>query len=365
MKRNLLILVVFLLSIADGVSQATFNTGAFGVNVNQYGKIIIVAPNGLEQMWRTSVLVGSSSTAVFDYQNDAEELDPTILVSNPTMSDFEIYGAYDNSYSHDPPDVIVKLNAYGWNNGGYIILKFNIKNSGTTTYNALAGLDIIPYIDEEDGFDTVSYNTTAGVIRFHRGTQTNTGIKLLSSSLSSLFSFEYYDGYYVDSDYWNWMNHGSLQPLYASNTSDGSVSITSQSAVGLAPGASFNVFYAMALGTNEQTMLANIAAAEQRYYVITSVEDAKPAANEFNLGQNIPNPFRNSTTISYQVPDDGFVSLKVYNVIGSEVATLVDSKQTRGSHTVDFITNDLTSGVYYYTLRYNNQVRTNKMFVIK
>jgi len=287
------------------------------------------------------------------------------LVLDPFISDYEIYGAYDNSYSGDPPDVIVRLSAYGWTNGGYIIVKFNIENSGTLPINALAGLDIIPFIDEEDGFDTVSYNSAAGVIRFHRGNQTNTGIKLLSATLSSLYSFEYYEDYYVDSDYWTWMHYGSVQPLYASNTDAGSVSITSQNAVPLAPGASFNVYYAFAIGANEQTMLTNMAAAEQRYYIITGVDDNILSGNGLNLGQNAPNPFKNSTSISYQIPNAGFVSLKVYNMVGAEVADLVGSEQPRGPHTIDFNATGLPGGIYYYTLRYNDQVRSGKMIINK
>jgi hypothetical protein len=366
MKKFLLFLVVMLLFITGSYSQASFNTGAIGVDINQYGKIELINSAGLYQLWRTSILVGASSTAVFDYQNDAEELEPTILVSNPSLSDYEIYGAYNNAYSGAPPDVSVFLNAYGWSDGGYIIVKFNIMNAGSTAIDALAGLDIIPYIDEVDGYDSVSYNSTNEVIRIHRGNETNIGMKLLSATLSSLYSFEYYDGYYVDSSYWAWMNYGSLQPLYASNSGSGSVTITSQDPVTLAPGESFDVFYTMALAADEQAMLSNISAAEEKYEALfTSVEDVERPVNGFNLGQNYPNPFEQSTTISYQLPGDGSVSLKIYNALGDEVATLVNSKQSAGSHTFSFNAEDLPSGMYFCTLRYNDQVKTNKIFLVK
>jgi hypothetical protein len=367
MKKILLFFAFMLLFIGAGYSQATINTGAIGVDINEYGKIELFNSAGIYQMWRTSILVGAMDTAVFDYQNDAEQLDPTVLVDNPTLSDFEIYGAYDNSYSGLPPAVIVKLNAYGWTDGGYIIFKFNIMNNESAAMNALAGLDIIPYIDEVDGFDSVSYIPAKQVIRFHRGTETNTGMKLLSTTLSSLYSFEYYDGYSdLDSNYWNWMNYGSVQPLYPSNSANGSVSITSQDPVVLAPGESFDVFYAMAVGADEVTMLANISIAEQKYHdLFVSVEEVEPSVNGFNLGQNYPNPFNLSTTIHYQLPGDGVVSLKIYNALGNEVATLVDSKQTKGLHTFDYNSKDLAGGVYFCTLRFNDQVKSNKMFVVK
>ena len=363
MKKNLLILAVMLLSITSSYSQATFNTGAMQVDINEYGAIELFTPDGLYQLDRASILVGTSSTTVFDYANDAEVNEPTILVGTPLSSDFEIYGAYDNTYSMDPPAVVVKLNAYGWNNAAYTVIKFNIKNDETTSINASAGLDIIPYLNEEYGFDSVSYNSEAGVIRFHRGTGVNMGMKLLSAPMSSLYSFEWYDGYQADADYWTWMNYGSLQPLYASNTADGPVTITSQSPVTLAPGESFNVFYALALGADEPAMLANIAAAKTKYDILTvSVKENQLAAGNFT---NYPNPFKSSTTISYQLPGNGSVSVKVFDALGKEKATLVNENQSAGMHTIDFDASDMPGGVYSYRLTFNDQVISNKMLLIK
>ncbi len=366
MKKILLLNALMLLFIVDSYSQVTISTGGIMVEVGKYGRIRLFTPDGTKQLERASILVGTSPTTVFDYQNDATTLETPIVVSNPTKSDFEIYGSFDNSEG-GPPDVVEKLNAFGWTNGAYTVVRFNIANSASATVDASIGLDIIPSLNDEYGFDSVSYNSTAGVIRFHRGNQENMGIKLLSATLSSLYSFEWYDQYYAeDTSYWNWMHYGSLQPLYASNTVDGPVTITSQDPVTLAPAQSISVYYAMALGADEAAMLANIVEATGKYNeLITSVEEIGLTANELNLGQNAPNPFNQSTTISYQLPEAGFVSLKIYNTIGNEVATLVNSNQTKGLHTIQYNPKDLNSGVYYYTLRFNDQVRTNKMFLIK
>ncbi|MEI6749592.1 MAG: T9SS type A sorting domain-containing protein [Bacteroidales bacterium] len=363
MKKNLLLLTVMLFAFANSYCQATFSTGAMNVDVSEYGRIQLYTPDGIQQLERASILVGTSATDVFDYTNDAEQLDPSVLVASPLLSDYEIYGSIDNSYSALPPAVSVKINAYGWNDAAYAIFKFNVKNDEASAITASIGMDIIPYLNEEYGFDSVTYNNAEGVIRFHRGTQENMGAKLLSSSLSSLYSFEWYDGYTVDADYWNWMNMGSLQPEYVSTTVDGPVSITSQAPATIAPGESFDVYYALALGVNEQTMQSNIAAAVQKYQILTtSIDEKQLSVNEF---KNFPNPFKSSTTIGYQLPGNGFVSLKIYDALGNEKATLVNSNQTSGSHTIDFNAKDLTSGVYSYRLRYNDQVISNRMLMIK
>jgi hypothetical protein len=366
MKRILLFLAVAMFFISDGFAQATFSTGAMDVNVNQYGRIRLFTPDGTRHLQRASVLVGVSESAVFDYTNDAEELEPTVLIENPLLSDFEIRGAYDNSYSGAPPDVIVRLSAYGWTDAAYTVVKFTVINNETTPMTAMVGLDVIPEINQEYGFDTVTFNADAQVIRFHRGLQENMGMKLLSESLTSLYSFEWYDGYPVDSDYWQWMKTGILQPQYASTTADGPVTITSQADEVIEPGLVTEVFYAMALGADEATMLANIAAAEQKYINwFAGVDDNGPAAGALRLGQNYPNPFEGSTTISYQLPEDGFVSLKVYNSIGQEVAALVNSEMPAGNHTAEFISEDLEPGIYFCRLSFGGEMQTLKMSLVR
>jgi hypothetical protein len=366
MKKLLLILSGLFFFFSDGYSQASFNSGTMEVAINQYGRIRLFDGTGLTQLERASILVGTSVNEVFDYTNDAEQLDSTLLVASPLKSDFEIYGAYDNSYSGAPPDVVVKLNAYGWNNQSYTIARFNVKNDALSAINAFIGLDIIPEINEEYGYDSVTYNAAAGVIRFHRGNQENMGIKQLSGSLSSLASFEWYDGYTYDSIYWPWMNYGSLQAQYISNTADGPVTITSQAGVSINPGGSTEVFYALALGADESSMLANMQAAVDKYNLLfTSVGELTPAGNGLVLGKNYPNPCRESTRIAYAIPSQGFVSMKLYDAFGKETATFVNERQDKGEYSIELNTQNLTAGIYNYTLTFNNQVQSRKMVIIK
>jgi Secretion system C-terminal sorting domain len=74
----------------------------------------------------------------------------------------------------------------------------------------------------------------------------------------------------------------------------------------------------------------------------------------FNLSQNYPNPFNPSTSISYQLPSDAFVTLKIFNVLGNEVKTLTNGFTQAGSHQVQFNANELSSGVYFYTIQANS-----------
>jgi len=86
---------------------------------------------------------------------------------------------------------------------------------------------------------------------------------------------------------------------------------------------------------------------------------------EFVLYQNYPNPFNPSTNISWQSPVGSHQTLKVYNLLGSEVATLVDEYKPAGTYEIEFTANHLASGIYFYTLRSGEFIETKKMILLK
>jgi len=87
--------------------------------------------------------------------------------------------------------------------------------------------------------------------------------------------------------------------------------------------------------------------------------------NTYYLFQNYPNPFNPSTRISYKVGEPGLVQLKVYNILGVEVATLVNEYKSPGNYSADFNASNLSSGVYFYSLSVNNFTQTRKMILEK
>jgi hypothetical protein len=86
---------------------------------------------------------------------------------------------------------------------------------------------------------------------------------------------------------------------------------------------------------------------------------------KFQLSQNFPNPFNPSTTINYQLPKTGFVTLKIYDILGKEVATLVNEQKNKGRYSVNYDASRLASGVYIYQLRVNDYLSSKKMLLLK
>ena len=86
---------------------------------------------------------------------------------------------------------------------------------------------------------------------------------------------------------------------------------------------------------------------------------------EFLLYQNYPNPFNPTTKISWQSPIGSWQTLKIYDLLGNEIATLVDEYKPSGKYEVEFNASNLPSGVYFYTLISNNFMATKKLVLLK
>ena len=97
----------------------------------------------------------------------------------------------------------------------------------------------------------------------------------------------------------------------------------------------------------------------------TGVTPGNPIPHTFALKQNYPNPFNPATTINYQLPVNSMVTLKVFDLLGREVATLVNGRQTPNNYSVSFNGSGLSTGVYFYRLQTDNFTETKRMMLIK
>ncbi len=127
--------------------------------------------------------------------------------------------------------------------------------------------------------------------------------------------------------------------------------------------------YAPSVGSFEPTVAKWIIFL-YRGQLIVGVNDEIKTPNTFKLYQNYPNPFNPSTIIKYTVPDIvtrdmTSMKLKVYDVLGKEVATLIDGYKSSGEHQVEFSAEGLPSGIYLYSLTTGNFTQTKKMLLLK
>jgi len=101
------------------------------------------------------------------------------------------------------------------------------------------------------------------------------------------------------------------------------------------------------------------------YEYSQEVEVSFISPDKYSLGQNYPNPFNPSTKINYKIAQSEFVNLSIYNVLGKEVAVLVNEIQSPGTYSIVFFADNLPGGVYFYKLETQNFVQTSKMLLLK
>ena len=123
-------------------------------------------------------------------------------------------------------------------------------------------------------------------------------------------------------------------------------------------------------GSTVNTAGQPVAVSAQYYHfsteiLLVSADDDPVVVNEFNLEQNYPNPFNPSTQINYSLAERSNVTIKVYDVLGNEIATLVNTTQEAGAYDVNFDASKLSSGLYVYTLSAGNFTSSKKMMLLK
>lgn len=135
---------------------------------------------------------------------------------------------------------------------------------------------------------------------------------------------------------------------------------------GVTPGSNIYIGFREKVSDNENSGAAILLDLVQVNAIATSIQQQSGQAPEsYSLSQNYPNPFNPSTSINFDIVEKGFVSLKVYDMIGREVADLISKELDAGSYSFNFDAGKLNSGIYFYKLQTGNFVETKKMMLIK
>lgn len=367
MKKILLFSIAILSGILlNELFAQSFQTGQIGVEVNVYGRVRIHAPaiGATRQIDRSSILVGVGPNEVFDYKKDADTEIQPYNISSPTKSDFEIFGAFNNAYSNLPPNFLIRLNVYGWNNKSYIIAKFTVVNRESSPKNAIIGIEFIPQPEGTYGLEELKFNSANMIAQSFRGSSVRVGYKILSANTKSFHAFDWTDSYYdPDSLLWGYLTYQGYDTSFVAG-GDGSVAVLAQNPVTIQPNDSAHFYVGIAVGATENELVANMTQAQAAYSTLVGVE-SEQIPMHFELKQNYPNPFNPKTTIEFSLPVKEKVQLIVYNMIGQPVKKLVDGELEAGRHFVEFNAEDLSSGVYLYTIKAGNFTSTKKMVLMK
>jgi photosystem II stability/assembly factor-like uncharacterized protein len=250
-------------------------------------------------------------------------------------------GTTENLYS-----ICFGDNSSGWAAGDNgTILKttdggttWNPQNSGTTDY-----LSDVCFINSDTGFAVCRYDVLLKT--------TNGGTTWISQTMDDI---SYTNISFVDN------NNGLLVNRYSIlHTNDGGQSWIPQK-IGTA-----NRLYGVSKAGNSWIIVGDYGTMIRSAFGEVGVKDKNEIPVTFKINQNYPNPFNPDTKISFSIPQASFITLKVYDILGKEVAILVNKEKPAGVYEVEFNGADLPSGIYFYQFKSGTYTETKKMVLMK
>jgi hypothetical protein len=376
MKRLLpLVLVCATMLMPDPSQAQNGGTGTLRINLGTYGRIRLATPGtgAVRQLSRMSGIFALDSSAVFDYYEDAEAVEAPATTTGG-LADTILSVTVNGTYALRPPHVTLRNLVYMWSGDDYVISRYVYRNDSSAAVTATIGVAVVPQPSAEFGFESVEYDPATEIAYYYRtGQDAYIGVKVLSGPAYSFHSMDW-EVYSPDPD--NDYSNDSIRsfltipPGFDARYDAGpvgSVMHLNAGAYTVQPGDSVTVDYALMYATSPQALLALGAVAQQRHDgTFTSVEPVASGIPEaYALRQNYPNPFNPSTRIRFDVAERGFVTLKVYDLLGREVATLLDQDLSPGTYDVPFSGENLPSGAYVISMQAGAFRSTGKMLLMK
>jgi len=312
---------------------------------------------------------------------DFTALKSFVLNTPGTIADQQGYSVFnDDAAGSIKLGIETKLRTYSFVDYPYekfIILDYTMINKGAGAFsNFYTGLffdwDLTDGSDDVAAYDSLN---NLGYV-YHSGGNPDSyiGCHVLSSDNTGFYAiantgddggFGIYDGF-TDTEKWQSISSGIIKKTAGP---DDISFVISSGPYNIPLGDSIHVAFAIAAGDDFGDLINSVQSARLKYnQVITGaekeVDGTKP--KEFYLAQNYPNPFNPSTTIKYQLPENGYVSLKIYDVLGNEIETLVNKEQTTGTYNYQWLEGNYPpSGVYFYRLTIGEFSQTRKMIILK
>lgn len=369
----------------NNVVTTMTNNGRIGYNdfsANTQGVGFIYPAGSANHLFEGGIIIGTSATSLVSnvrnpggtQDNDFLSRQIYQLVTPGVVSNQDGSTVFSDSSAPATNRIGVQVNQFSYEfsdpaNDDYIIVRYDIRNlTASTISNLYIGQffdwDIADYNQNRTGYDasrSLAYawdgsSTTAPYLgmRALGGVAGVRGLLNISSITLDRASK------------WNWISGGTG----TSTVGPGDIhSVISSGPFSIASGSIRRVAFALVGGDNLASMQANADAANQKWAAILTTLSVERKGDQiperYELAQNYPNPFNPSTRIAFALQASGFTSLKVFDVLGREVATLVDEQLTAGTYNASFDATGMASGMYFYTLQSGPFIETRKMLLVR
>lgn len=350
--------------------------------------------NGTNLCFEGALMMATANNKVSDVargtnanlQNtDLTNVIPFQIMSPGTVSVQDGSAQYnDNGAGTSKIGVTVDFRSYAFNtpaDDDYIILKYKITNNNAA---AISNYYIGLYADWDVGTngelnkaDYDAVNNLGYVWRTDNNPTSYVGISLLSGTNTNYWAIDndnavsgnpwgVYDNF-TDVEKWQSLSSNiGRQTAGGTGTGRDVSHVLGAGPFSIPAGASIYVGFALVAGDNLNDLKTNAANAKVKYSTVLGISsDETIVPEKFQLHQNYPNPFNPSTTIKFGLAKNSLVKISVYDMLGREVAQLVNEKLNAGTHEATFNASNLTSGTYFYKLETEFFTETKKMLLIK
>ncbi len=309
-----------------------------------------------------------------DFQNT---LPIQLLIPGP-VADQETYSIFnDNSAGTAKIGITVKQKTFSYADEAYndfVILNYKIiNNSGADINNLHAGLFLDWDLEEGSGQnDSARYNSDynfAYVNHIGGEPKTHVGTALLTDQTVNFYAinnagdtgFQIYDGF-TNQEKWTALSNGLNKTRAFGDIS----MVFAAGPINLVVNDSVDIAFVLAAGDSLLHLQNAIQSSRTKFAdILSDTGNKNQIPQEYTLYQNYPNPFNPATTIKYDLPQSGFVELKVFNLLGETVAVLVNEDQIAGTNFVTFNSSNLSSGIYIYQIKSGNFIQSKKMMLVK
>lgn len=358
--------------------------GAIGKKTQAYGSGLLLGSGTTNNINEGGLMIGISNTKVSDVcrkgsvpanasDTDFVALTTYSMTTPGTASGQDGKGLFnDNGAGADKIGVEVKQESYAFSTTpdmNYILIKYSIKNTNTTQLsNLFVGQYIFfspngGYTNSISALDTLNklgytYNSTTPDPSLGSAIMTNHNLNFKALNLTEVLNG------FTTQEKWDALSNGISVPQLGPGANCFCISA---GPISIPAGETEKIGFAILKASDVSSLksLVNVAKAKYQTVFVNTISDIIP--EKYELMQNYPNPFNPVTNIKYGLKEKGFVSIKVFDLLGREIAVLVNEYQNAGYYQVIFDISNfaLSSGTYFYRIESNNFIDVKKMTIIK
>lgn len=366
-----------------GYNDYSNNTQGIGFKYNNLANILF--EGGL--ICATSVAKVSDVVRGVDQSiqnNDFTNIIPFQITQPGVLSNQDGSAKYnDNGAGATKIGVEISFNSFAFSNEtdeDYIIMRYKIKNTNATEITGFyAGLFGDWDLGDQGNLNKVDFdpaNRLGYIWRTDNNPSTYAGMSLLSATNVSYWAIDndntiagnpwgIYDGF-TDQEKYQSLSSGIGRTQAGGTNGRDVANVIGSGPYSIPANGEITIAFALIGGNNLSDLQANAVAARNKYTSLVGITNYNSELpSDFSLSQNYPNPFNPTTNIKFSIANPGLTSLKIYNTLGKEVASLVNEYLQAGSYDADWNASGNSSGVYFYRLQANGFVQTKRMLLIK